>query len=60
MSTAGRTRVARGTRHGTVSFLAGFLAGFGFFVAVGATPDDALFSAVAAATLVTVSRALPG
>ncbi|MFC7019420.1 MULTISPECIES: hypothetical protein [Haloarcula] len=60
MSFVDRRRVARETRHGTVSFLAGFLTGFGLFMAVGATPGDALFSAVAAATLVTVSRALPG
>lgn len=59
MAAANRTRVVRTTRHGTISFVAGFLAGLALFFAVGASTDDAIFSAVALATLVTVRRSLP-
>lgn len=59
MSIATRDGVAQTTRHGTVSFVAGFLAGLALFLAVGATPADAVFSAVAAATLVAVRRSFP-
>jgi len=45
--------------HGAVSLTAGFLAGFALFVLIGAAVDDAAFSALALALLVTLSRTLP-
>jgi len=44
--------------HGLVSLTAGFLTGLVFFTAIGAAADDAIFSALALALLVAVSRGL--
>lgn len=59
MATASRSKVGWTTRHGTISFVAGFLAGLALFLAVGAPADDAIFSATVAAALVTTLRFLP-
>lgn len=58
MSARTRTAVARSTRHGVVSLLGGFVAGYLLFVAVGSSPGDALFSAFSLAVLVTAWRTL--
>jgi membrane protein implicated in regulation of membrane protease activity len=56
MASIARPNVRKTTRHGTASLVAGFLAGLALFLAVGATLDDAVFSALALAVLVTVHR----
>ncbi|WP_254272038.1 hypothetical protein [Haloarcula marina] len=58
MSTVGRTPVRRRASHGAVSLAAGFLAGFAFFVTIGAATGDAVFSALSLALLVAAHRAL--
>ncbi|MFC6863705.1 hypothetical protein ACFQGE_09535 [Halomicroarcula sp. GCM10025817] len=59
MAILARPSVARTTRHGTVSLVAGFAAGLALFLTVGAALDDAIFSALALAVLVTVHRFVP-
>jgi hypothetical protein len=44
--------------HGTVSLAAGFLTGLALFVLLGATTEDAVFSALALALVVAASRGL--
>ncbi|WP_276272868.1 hypothetical protein [Haloarcula litorea] len=41
-----------------LSLVGGFVAGLAVFVALGAATDDAVFSALAAAAVVAVSRSL--
>lgn len=58
MSTRTSVAVSRSTRHGAVSLLGGFVAGYLLFVAIGSSPGDALFSALSLAVLVTAWRTL--
>jgi len=58
MSTANPLPAVEQASHGAVSLAAGFLAGLGLFIAVGASTGDAVFSALALAALVAVTRAL--
>lgn len=58
MSTARQNEVVRHASHGVVSLTAGFCTGFLFFLALGAATDDAIFSALALALVVAVSRGL--
>lgn len=58
MSSARPNQVVRHASHGVVSFTAGFCTGFLFFLALGAATDDAIFSALALALIVAVSREL--
>ncbi|MBX0295097.1 hypothetical protein [Haloarcula nitratireducens] len=58
MATAEPVPVARRASHGVVSLVAGFLTGFALFSAIGAAPNDALFSALSVALLVAFSRSL--
>jgi len=58
MSTARPNPVVRRASHGVVSLTAGFCTGLLFFLAIGAAADDAVFSALALALLVAVSRGL--
>lgn len=44
--------------HGVVSLAAGFLAGLSLFLAIGASTGDAVFSALAIAALVAITRSL--
>jgi hypothetical protein len=59
MANIARASVGRATRHGTVSLLAGFVTGLILFLTVGAAFDDAVFSALALAVLVTIHRFVP-
>lgn len=58
MSAVESLPVTRRASHGVVSLVAGFLTGFALFSAIGAAPDDALFSALSVALLVAFSRSL--
>ena len=58
MSSVRPNPVVRHASHGVVSLTAGFLTGLLFFLALGAAADDAVFSALALALLVAVSREL--
>lgn len=58
MVTARQTHVLRHASHGVVSLTAGFLTGLLFFLALGAAINDAVFSALALALIVAVSREL--
>jgi len=58
MSTANRLPTIERASHGVVSLAAGFLAGLALFLAIGASPSDAVFSALVLAALVAVTRAL--
>ena len=58
MSTATRTPAVERASHGALSLVAGFLAGLVLFLAIGASTGDAVFSALALASLVAVTRAL--
>ncbi|KAA9398804.1 hypothetical protein Har1130_11375 [Haloarcula sp. CBA1130] len=58
MSTHTRKAVSQSTRHGAVSFLGGFIAGYLLFLAIGSSPGDAVFSALSLAVLVAVWRVL--
>jgi len=60
MSTASRLPVLERASHGAISLVAGFLAGFALFLAIGASTGDAVFSALALAALVAVTRTLSG
>ncbi|MDS0283412.1 hypothetical protein [Haloarcula onubensis] len=57
MSTASSLPVER-VSHGAVSLAAGFLAGLTLFLAIGASTADAVFSSLALAALVAVTRTL--
>jgi len=50
--------IAHRVTHGTVSLAAGFLTGLALFVLLGATTEDAVFSALALALVVAASRGL--
>ncbi|WP_336337839.1 hypothetical protein [Haloarcula brevis] len=58
MATHTRDAVSRSTRHGAVSLLGGFVAGYALFVAIGSSHGDALFSALSLAGLVAAWRVL--
>ncbi|AHB65127.1 MULTISPECIES: hypothetical protein [Haloarcula] len=58
MSTRTRAAVSHSTRHGVVSLLGGFVAGYLLFIAIGSSPGDALFSALTLAVLVAAWRVL--
>ena len=58
MSTATRTPAVERASHGALSLVAGFLAGLVLFLAIGASTGDAVFSALALAALVAVTRTL--
>ncbi len=58
MSTANRLPAVERASHGAVSLVAGFLAGLGLFLAIGASTGDAVFSALVLAALVALTRAL--
>jgi len=58
MSTATRVPVAERASHGVVSLAAGFLAGLALFLGIGASTSDAVFSALALAALVALTRTL--
>ncbi|NLV14995.1 hypothetical protein [Haloarcula argentinensis] len=58
MATRTRAAVSHSTRHGVVSFLGGFVAGYLLFVAIGSSPSDAVFSALTLAALVAAWRVL--
>lgn len=58
MSTASRRPVFQRASHGALSLVAGFLAGVVLFLAIGASADDAVFSAFALAALVAATRTL--
>jgi len=58
MVTARPNQVVRHASHGAVSLTAGFLTGLLFFLALGAAAEDAVFSALALALVVAVSRGL--
>ena len=58
MSTASRLPVVERASHGAISLVAGFLAGFVLFLTIGASTGDAVFSALALAALVAVTRTL--
>jgi len=58
MSTARSNQVVHHASHGFVSLAAGFLTGLLFFLTIGAAADDAVFSALALALVVAVSRGL--
>jgi hypothetical protein len=58
MATQTRQAVSRSTRHGAVSLLGGFVAGYALFIAIGSSPGDALFSALSLAVLVAAWRVL--
>ncbi|GCF13013.1 hypothetical protein Harman_09480 [Haloarcula mannanilytica] len=58
MSTRTSEAVSQSTRQGAVSLLGGFVAGYLLFIAIGSGPDDALFSALSLAVLVTGWRIL--
>jgi len=60
MSTASRLPVVRWASHGAVSLASGFFAGIGLFLAIGASTGDAVFSALALAALVALTRTLSG
>ncbi|AEM56316.1 conserved hypothetical protein [Haloarcula hispanica ATCC 33960] len=50
--------MSHSTRHGVVSLLGGFVAGYLLFIAIGSSPGDALFSALTLAVLVAAWRVL--
>jgi len=58
MSTARPGPVVQRASHGALSLVAGFLAGLVLFLAIGAATGDAVFSALALAALVAVTRTL--
>ncbi|KOX94436.1 hypothetical protein AMS69_00835 [Haloarcula rubripromontorii] len=58
MSTRTRAAAFHSTRHGIVSLLGGFVAGYLLFIAIGSTPSDAVFSALSLAALVAAWRVL--
>ena len=58
MSTASYMPVVERASHGVVSLAAGFLAGLSLFLAIGASTGDAVFSALAIAALVAITRSL--
>ncbi|MFY4811661.1 hypothetical protein ACOJIV_02990 [Haloarcula sp. AONF1] len=58
MSTRTRATVSHATRHGVVSLLGGFVAGYLLFIAIGSSPSDAVFSALSLAALVAAWRVL--
>ena len=58
MSTARQPAVVERASHGVVSLVAGFLSGFVLFLAIGAATGDAVFSALAIAGLVALTRTL--
>jgi hypothetical protein len=58
MSTASHLPVVERASHGAVSLFAGFLAGLALFLGIGASTGDAVFSALALASLVAVTRVL--
>jgi hypothetical protein len=58
MSTRTRAAVSHSTRHGVVSLLGGFVAGYLLFIAIGSSPGDAVFSALSLAALVSAWRVL--
>ena len=58
MSTRTRVAVSHSTRHGVVSLLGGFIAGYLLFIAIGSSPSDAVFSALSLAALVAAWRVL--
>jgi hypothetical protein len=58
MSTRTRAAVSHSTRHGAVSLLGGFVAGYLLFIAIGSSPSDAVFSALSLAVLVATWRVL--
>ncbi|GAA5432374.1 hypothetical protein [Haloarcula japonica] len=58
MSTRTRAAVSHSTRHGVVSLLGGFVAGYLLFIAIGSSPSDAVFSALSLAALVAAWRVL--
>ncbi|MFU1782451.1 hypothetical protein ACM16X_13800 [Haloarcula japonica] len=58
MSTRTRAAVSHTTRHGVVSLLGGFVAGYLLFIAIGSSPSDAVFSALSLAALVAAWRVL--
>jgi hypothetical protein len=58
MSTHTWKSVSHSTRHGAVSLLGGFVAGYVLFIAIGSSPSDALFSALSLAALVAAWRVL--
>ncbi|AAV48145.1 hypothetical protein G9463_07880 [Haloarcula sp. JP-Z28] len=58
MSTRTRAAVSHSTRHGVVSLLGGFIAGYLLFIAIGSSPSDAVFSALSLAALVAAWRVL--
>lgn len=58
MSTASHRPVVERASHGVVSFAAGFLAGLVLFLAIGASTGDAVFSSLALAATVAVTRTL--
>ena len=58
MSTRTRETVSHSTRHGVVSLLGGFIAGYLLFIAIGSSPSDAVFSALSLAALVAAWRVL--
>jgi len=59
MSISSRRPVLQRVSHGAVSLVAGFCAGLALFLAIGAAMGDAVFSALALAALVAVSRSMP-
>ncbi|EMA12751.1 MULTISPECIES: hypothetical protein [Haloarcula] len=58
MSTRTGAAVSHSTRHGVVSLLGGFIAGYLLFIAIGSSPSDAVFSALSLAALVAAWRVL--
>ena len=58
MGTASRRPAVRSASHSAVSLTAGFASGLVLFLAAGAAPGDAVFSALALAALVTAGRLL--
>jgi len=58
MSTRTKAAVSHSTRHGVVSLLGGFIAGYLLFIAIGSSPSDAVFSALSLAALVAAWRVL--
>jgi len=58
MSTVSRLPTVERASHGILSLVAGFLAGLALFLAIGASTGDAVFSALALAALVAVTRTL--
>ncbi|RKS83863.1 hypothetical protein BDK61_3259 [Haloarcula quadrata] len=58
MSTRTGASVSHSTRHGVVSLLGGFIAGYLLFIAIGSSPSDAVFSALSLAALVAAWRVL--